>query len=312
MDAPVYALDLNEVVNGLVWFALLVANLAVSYLGASIFSQALRHNLSAKQLTNAIVRYGAMTSNLWESVVCFICRYLKWYLTFVLTVIGFDFIVGPMILSTGSSSKLSEMMVVIWGFEFLSGLFWFICLTVAGLVMGGVVFKVVREGLEQLGLHDQMSAHGIEGAFGGLRLSEIIGGICKWYIVLLFMNEGSVKLDLPILSKVIGSFVDYIPDALSGLFILLASLLIAKFAASRIKLVKLSFAELLALGVQATIVFFGLVLSLPIFVDQLDVSILTDSFKIMVVGVSMGTAIALGLGLKDGIADLSMRYEKRF
>jgi hypothetical protein len=310
MDASGLSINLQNVTDALTLLAVFAADVVISYFAALLFSIGLKKLMTAKEINDFLIRYGAMTSKMWESTATFITQYLKWYLTFLLTAIGFDIILA-FLTPDPLAVKMTEITLVKWAFEFLTSLLWFIVLTAAGLIAGGIVCKIIKEALEDLGLEEQMKKHRIEGAFGGIPLSTLISGTVKWYVVLLFMNEGTLKLDLPVLSKFIGALVAYIPDVLSGIMILIVTLIIARFTSGRIRERNLGFSEAYALIVETMIIFFGIVLSLPIFIKGVDVSILTDSFKILTIGISLGMAIALGLGLKDSITEISTRYGKK-
>ena len=76
--------------------------------------------------------------------------------------------------------------------------------------------------------------------------------------------------------------------------------------------VSFSFHRRLTLIALVIIIFMGVVLALPkLFnvddpqVFAMSLSLLVDSFKLIIAGVSIGLAIALGLGLKDSIARAS-------
>jgi len=269
----------------------LVLLFAGGYILGSVISAALKKVLMIPEMVNSLVEYGAMTSKLWGSITNFMSQYIKWFITVLV------------VAASGVEIIVSIVM-------FMANFFWFLILTIVGLIVGGIFFRIIKEALVHLGIEEQIHKHRVEDAFGGLTLSGIIAGIVKWYIVLLFMAEGTLKLTLPILTNFIYGIVEYIPKAISGILILLISLLLARFAAERIRMRDINFAEILALGVESVVVFFGIVLALPILVTGVDVSILTDSFKLVIVGISVGLAIALGLGLKDAISDLSTRYEK--
>jgi len=63
--------------------------------------------------------------------------------------------------------------------------------------------------------------------------------------------------------------------------------------------------------IQGMIIFFAVVIALPHFQIEKNVDILTDSFKIIVAGISLGLAIAMGLGLKEMFAHLGKKVEKK-
>jgi hypothetical protein len=262
-----------------------IVTLGVGYAVGLIVSSFVDALLSIKELEKQFVRYGAMTSKLWGSIRSFIKHYVRW------------FVVALILTTTG----LSITYIV---YSFMANLFWFIILTTIGLIVGGVVEKIVKDALDVIGLEEQLKKHRVDGALGGVALSGVIASVFKWYIVLLFIGEGAMKLQLTFISGFIRDIVSYIPGAISGFVLIIVSLILARYTSESIRARKIVFSEFIALTVEASIIFFGIVIALPLLKEDIDVSVLTDSFKILVAGVSLGLAIAVGLGLKDSFADL--------
>lgn len=293
--------QLNEIASGQVDFINLILSFAatalrflvvflVGYFIALITATVIKRLLNLKEIKTSLVRYGAMTTKLWESITAFLGSYLKWYITIgVLTVFSISFITDV--------------------FNFLTSLLWFIILTIIGLCLGGVVYKIIKDALHELGLEEELTKHKIADAFGGFTLSSILSGIVKWYIVLLFIGQGIAKLNLPKLSLFVDELMLYIPNAVLGLMVVIVALLVSNLSAVKIRSRKTAVSEVLALGVQVIVIFFGAVIALPKF-GVSNVSILEDSFKILSIGVSLGLGIALGLGLKDPISRLGSKYGK--
>jgi len=286
----------NALVGSLGSAVQFVVVLILGYIFAYLISHVVKKLLSLGELQRSIVRYGAMTSKMWLSIVEFITQYLKWYLTIA-------------ILTT------TDLAIVNTVFYFLSDFFWFIILVVIGLFIGGIAFKIMHDGLQNLGLEEEMHRHKITNAFGGITLSSILAGIVKWYIVLVFVNTGveqvlpqdSVTGNTPALTTFMNDLMAYIPQAILGLLILLVSLIISSFVVQRIKERHTAFSQVLSIGAEAVIIFFGIVLALPKFGVE-NVEILEDSFKIISAGVAVGLAIALGWGLKEPIAKAGSKH----
>lgn len=263
----------------------------VGYVIGYVISHIVWRILNIGELHKAATRYGAMTTKLWSSVTNFVTRYLKWY-------------VALAILTT------TEVEIVKEVYTLMGDLFWLIILTVIGISLGGVVFKIIKEALIHIGLEDELKRYNIAEALGGIRLSGILAGIAKWYIIVIFMAQGISKLPLETLTLFMNNLVTYIPNAIMGVMILIVALLISNFATQRIRKREIEFSEILALGVEIIIMFFAAVLALPKFGIE-NVSVLEDSFKILAVGVSIGLALALGLGLKDPISRIGSQIEQK-
>lgn len=263
----------------------------IGYFIALFTSAVIKRFLNMGGLKTSLVRYGAMTTKLWESITSFLGSYLKWYITLgVLTVF--------------------DVAVIHESFVFLTSLLWFIILSIIGLGLGGIIYKIIKDMLHSLGVEEELKKHKISGAFGGFTLSGILAGIVKWYIVLLFIGQGIAQLNLSKLSQFVDDLMVYIPNAILGLLIIIVALLVSNLSAVKIRHRKTSISEILALGVQLVVVFFGAVIALPKF-GVANISILEDTFKIFAVGISLGIGIALGLGLKEPITKLGEKYGRQ-
>lgn len=268
----------------------LIGLAVVGYVLGYLVSNVIQRVLKRDELGDLLAGYGAATKEFWGSTVNFIAQYSKWYITVaVLSAINIGIITSVL--------------------RFLTQIFWFIILAVVGLLLGGILQKFIKDAIIAVGIEAEMAKHRLSDSIGGVPISSIISGIAKWYIVLIFLEQGVARLELPGLTSRMNALLNYIPNAILGILVIIVALIIADFAGSRIKQRKVGFAEILALGAEIIIVFFGAVLALPKFGIR-NVSILEDSFKILAIGVSIGIAIAVGLGLKDSISKASLRYEE--
>jgi len=273
-------------------FKLFVALIA-GYLLGYFISKVIERLLKITELQKTLVKYGAVTTHLWESIVSFVSQYIKWLILV--------FIVNVMFIENLMINSL---------FNFLFNILGFVIFVVLGLLIGGVLYKIAKDTLVAIGLEAELEKHKVADTLGGLPLSSILAGILKWYVVIIFVKQGVELLQLPTLSDAMNQLYLYIPQAILGVLILLATLIIADLASSNVKKKGYAFSDLIGLGVEVVILFFGVILALPrllgvqdpegrVFIQSL--SVMTDSFKFLMIGVAAGIAIAVGLGLKDAI-----------
>lgn len=302
MDINTYMLDLASGLTNVVWLTLqFIGIFIVGYVLGYIVSKALYKILRIGELQKTLVKYGAVTTNLWASITNFISQYSKWFITFF-------------VLTT-----LDITIFEIFFYKFITPLTVFVVLAVSGLLIGGIIQKIIKDTLVSIGLEEGLEKHNVADSLGGVPLSSILATIAKWYTILLFVGTGIERL-LPagsLLTTVMRDLLVYIPNAIMGILILIAALILGDFANNRIKRRGVQFSELIAMGAEVVIIFFGIVLALPklfgidspeVFTESM--SVITDSFKFIIIGVSIGLAIALGLGLKDSVAKAGLKYEK--
>ena len=280
----------------------------MGYVLGYVVSNVIRKLLTINKLEKGLVRYGAVTSELWASIVSFVAQSAKWWFVILIVVSAYQ--------NAFQVDSVQDPIVMF--FYFVNSLLLLALLTVGGLLLGGVLYKITKDFLISIGLESELGKHRVADSIGGIPISNILASIVKWYTVLLFIWQGLVIFNAPFsispefnkLGMVMeGVLVGYVPEAILGLLVLLVALIIADFAGSNIRKRNVSFAEILAMGAETIIVFFGAVLALPKFGIH-NVSILEDSFKILMIGISVGLAIAMGLGLKDVVAEAGKAYGK--
>ena len=280
----------------------------MGYVLGYVVSNVIRKLLTINKLEKGLVRYGAVTSELWASIVSFVAQSAKWWFVILIVVSAYQ--------NAFQVDSVQDPIVMF--FYFVNSLLLLALLTVGGLLIGGVLYKITKDFLISIGLESELGKHKVADSIGGIPISNILASIVKWYTVLLFVWQGLVVFNAPFsispefnkLGMVMeGVLVGYVPEAILGLLVLLVALIIADFAGSNIRKRNVSFAEILAMGAETIIVFFGAVLALPKFGIH-NVSILEDSFKILMIGISVGLAIAMGLGLKDVVAEAGKAYGK--
>ncbi len=279
-------------------FQLFVAVVVGLLLGWFV-SKVVERFLKIPELQKTLIRYGAVTAHLWDSVVSFLSHYLMW-LTLVL-VVNMVFTENPLLWYLSS---------------FLIGLFGFIVFTLIGVMLGGIIYKISKQTLIAVGLEAELEKHKVADKLGGIPLTSILAGILKWYVVIVFVKQGIELLGLPTLVEAMNGLYMYIPQAILGILILLATLILADLASSNVKKKGHGFSDVVGMGVEVVILFFGVIIALPRLLGVPDpeslvfmqsMSVMTDSFKFLMLGVAAGIAFAVGLGMKEYIAKASKK-----
>ncbi|RLI92753.1 MAG: hypothetical protein DRO89_01540 [Candidatus Altiarchaeales archaeon] len=287
------------VVTALILVLLFIAGYVLGY----FVSRVLRRILLIERIQVTLVKSGATTTSMWKSIVEFSTQYTTWLLVFfVLTL-----------------AEEKVPITVTFFNEFIVPLTVFIALVIIGLLIGGFLGKLTKDTLVTIGLEEGLTKYKIADTLGGVPISSILSTIVKWYVFLLFVSQAVEKLlsETAILTETMRSLMSYVPNAILGLLVLLVSLVIAEFAANRIRVRKVSFGEVFAIAIEIVIVFFGVILALPrLFniddpeVFQTSLGVMTQSFQILIVGVALGLAIAIGLGLKDSIVKVGGKLKE--
>ena len=172
-----------------------------------------------------------------------------------------------------------------------------------GVVIAKLIENVIVRVLKMLTLDkiaDQVQLSSVL-TKGGIRrkISELIGALVYWVIVLAFVMAALDALNLTVAAELLQSVVSFLPSVIAALFILIIGIFAAAFlsatirtAASNAGIVQ---AHLLGQFVQVVVVVFAGVAAL----QELRIEFVGEAFLIVLGGISLGTALAFGLGCKD-------------
>ena len=175
------------------------------------------------------------------------------------------------------------------------------------LLLGGVIAKLLEQAIIKIlklvrldKIADQVQLSSILSK-GGIRrrLSELIGAIVYWIVILAFVMTALNALNLTVAAGLLQQIVSFLPNVIAAVFILIVGVFAAAFlsatvrtAASNSGIVQ---AQLLGQAVQAVVVIFAIVAAL----QQLEIRFVGEVFLIILGGTSLGAALAFGLGCKD-------------
>jgi len=184
-----------------------------------------------------------------------------------------------------------------------------------GYLVARALAGIVERGLKEMRLEKKLAEKGVHDALMGFTVTEIIKTLVKLstFAVFLGIAAGTVRLDF--ITFLTMWFLGYLPNLLQGVTILVVALIGVDYVADRLKkAADIPFPKLLALSVKIFVGYTALVVSLPLILPGADVSILKDFFTLIVAGFALafglGSAIAIGLGMKDSIANVTKKKEK--
>lgn len=175
------------------------------------------------------------------------------------------------------------------------------------LIAGWAIAKLVERGVVQLlktvtidRLADQIGLSSIL-TKGSIRhkFSELVGVIVYWLVMLAVIMIVFNALELTVAAELFQSVVVFLPHVIAALFILIVGMFAASFLSSTVRTAASNAgilqAHLLGQLVQTIVVIFAAVAAL----QQLNIPFFGEVFLIILAGISLGSAIAFGLGCKD-------------
>ena len=175
------------------------------------------------------------------------------------------------------------------------------------LLVGGVIAKALEQLIIRVlklitldKIADQIQLSTILSR-GGIRrkLSELIGAVIYWIVMLAFVMTALNALNLTVAAELFQQIVSFLPNVIAAVFILIVGVFASAFLATTVRTAASNAgivqSHLLAQAVQVVVIIFTGVAAL----QQLQIQFVGEVFLIILSGISLGAALAFGLGCKD-------------
>ncbi|RLG14397.1 MAG: hypothetical protein DRN66_02150 [Candidatus Nanohalarchaeota archaeon] len=173
------------------------------------------------------------------------------------------------------------------------------------IALGYMIAKILgittKKILYKIGFDKYFIDHNLDQSIGKASASSVVGEIVKWYVWVLFMIPAIDILQLGEISILLLDFVKWIPSLILGSVIVIAGLIASDFCARKIKNLTFGLKNQVALGVKLIILFFFLDVALV--EVGLNITLIENTFLIILGGVVLALSIAIGLGLGFALKD---------
>ena len=171
---------------------------------------------------------------------------------------------------------------------------WLLAKAIEGVVVRILKTVTLDKLADQIQLSTVLSKGGIK-----YKLSELIGVIVYWLIMLAVVMIVFNALQLTVAAELFQSVVAFLPNVIAAVFILVLGIFAAAFLSSTVRTTAsnagIAQSHLLAQFAQTVVVISATVVAL----QQLHIQLVGEVFLIILGGVSLGCALAFGLGCKD-------------
>jgi hypothetical protein len=214
-------------------------------------------------------------------------------------------------LQAGAASFVGSLLEGVFAFCIL------VVIMLVGIWVANLLGQVLSEFFKRLKLEGFLESHGVHDAFLGFTLSGIAIILLKLYVVVAFVGIAANVVMVPMLYMLAAQALGYLPSLVQGLIIVLAALMAADYLTDKIKASKkLPFAVSIGILVQLFIAYNALVIAMPLLLPSADPSLLVWSFLVLLsafaIALGFGSAIAIGLGMKDTVAELAKKHKDKF
>jgi hypothetical protein len=204
----------------------------------------------------------------------------------------------------------------LWGqvLSFLPSLIGAVIIFIIGLIIASLLEKVVERLVFYLKIDNVMRKAEVEGylerANIKLNVGSFIGKLVYWFIVVAFLLAASDILHFAAFSEFLKRVLDFIPDVVVAVLIMLAAMVVANFlrqlVTASVASAKLSHAKGLGVLTWWVVVVFGFLTALP------QIGVNSGIINTLVMGLIAMLALAGGLAFGLGGRDRAAKFLERW
>lgn len=209
-----------------------------------------------------------------------------------------------------TGSAIFEPLRAIWFgiLNVLPGIVGAIIVLIFGYFVGMVLGMVLSGIIKKLGIDEKLKKINFTEPIGHFHMSEILGGVIKWYIFILFLQQAATLVSLGTLSNLLVGFSNWLPNLLAAMLIAIVGVLIGDYLEEVIHNAKnITIKWVGSITKYVTFVFTALIA-----LDQvgINISLANQSWLILWGSLCIAIAIALGISLGHALKDESKDWVK--
>ena len=179
----------------------------------------------------------------------------------------------------------------------LPGLSAFIVIVAAGLLASWVIGNLIAGILRGTGLDRWYHKVNLDKSVGSIVPSSVVGTIIKLWVFITFFAAATDILDLGPISLLLSQLASWLPNLIVASLILLFGWIAANLSYDRIKDPRLEASSVLAFAVKIIIMVFTILIALSQI--GIKISLAENSILIILAGIMLGIALAIGIGFAD-------------
>ena len=198
---------------------------------------------------------------------------------------------------------VKAMLIRVWGY--IPSIAGAIVILVVGWLIAKLIEAVIVRVLKAVRLDAASDKAGVSNvlAHGEIRLtlSELIGAIIYWIVILIVIATALGTLNLTVAAELVSRLIEYVPSILGAIFILIVGAFVAEFVATIVRTAAgnagIKKAALLAKVTKTILIIFAIVIA----IEQLKIAstLIVLAVNIILISIGVGIALAYGLGCKD-------------
>jgi hypothetical protein len=167
-----------------------------------------------------------------------------------------------------------------------------------GWLIGEFVRRIITEILLRFKIDHYLTKRGFS-----IKLTSIIPVLFEWAIYLVFIQEAAMKFQVAAISNAVELIYQKIPGIIFAVVIAIVGYMVAEYVKKEIMRSKIIYARLMSNILFVIIVFVSLAVALK--QTPIETSLIDQILLIGAASVGLGMAIAIGLGAKDVVRDVT-------
>jgi hypothetical protein len=198
---------------------------------------------------------------------------------------------------------VKAMMIRIWGY--VPAIAGAIVILIVGWLIAKLIETLIVRVLKSIRLDAASDKAGVSNILAQgeikLSLSELIGAVIYWIIILVVIATALGTLNLTVASDLVARLIEYVPNILGAIFILVVGAFVADFVSTIVRATAgnagIKKAGMLAKITKIVLVIFAVVIA----IEQLKIAstLIVLAVNIILISMGIGIALAFGLGCKD-------------
>ena len=216
-----------------------------------------------------------------------------------------------------ASSAIIDPLSAIWGsiVNQLPELVGAIVVLIIGCFVAVILGHALRVILEKLRVDDYVRKAHLTKAVGHTHVPAVAGELFKWYIIILFLQQAVLLINLGALSQLLERFVAWLPHVIIAVVVLLFGIAVANYV--KMKTIEHSKQKGIRIcGSILKVVIIIMVVILALKQIGVEVGLLENTFLFAIgslaAGLALALGISLGLGLRKESENLVKEIKKQF
>lgn len=175
-----------------------------------------------------------------------------------------------------------------------------ILVLVIGVFVASILGHALRILLEKTKMDDALRKAKLTKAIGHTNVPALMGELLKWFVIIIFLEQAVSLVNLGSLTALLNAFVLWLPQLLVAVIVFLLGLAGSHYVEHKV----LEHTNLRGMRVSAKVLKWVIVVVVALVSLRqigVDVSVLENTFLVVVAALGAGVALALGIGLGLGL-----------